>query len=277
MTITNLYLHKELKNFYQLLPILLVSVLIACQDQQRERNGILSESTMVDVLYDYQLAIALASEDAQDGNLADVEYRYTQGVMKKYGITDDEYNISLAHYAREPKQMLAITEKVSKRFAKEFEENGTIPGGELPLTSNDTTVIWKNSRGTILSANHNNHLHYSIPIQNAVSCNRAVFSFHTNWIYRQNQKCGGVLITAVFDNDSTTTYNETIRDFTSKQDFSIPVPQERKLKNLEFHIYQSARWQKEPQLLGISNLSLFAVSTKKSKQSAKAQYHGPRS
>lgn len=226
---------------------------------------------MVDVLYDYQLAMALASEDAQDGKQAEMEYRYTQGVMKKYGITDDEYNISLAHYAREPKQMLAITEKVSKRFADEFEKNGTSPSDDLPVMSNDTAVVWKNNRGTILSANHNNHLHYTVPFQNEVSCNRAVFSFKTNWIYREHQKNGGVLLTAVFDNDSTVTYSETIRDFTSKQDFSIPVPPERKLKNLEFHIYQSARWQKEPQILGISDLRVYAISNKKSNQSGNAK------
>lgn len=237
-------------------------LLFAACDEQRDRNGILSEKAMVDVLYDYQLALALANEEAHDGNLAEIEYRYTQGVMKKHGLTDDEFNLSLAHYARDPKQMLGITEKVSARLTGEIDGDAKNVASSASV-GRDTVIVWENRPGFVLTANSANHVHLEMPIANMKRSDRMIFTFQSDWYCREGQKSAGVMLTAVFDNDSTATVTEIIREYNRDVSVSLFVPESRKLKSFDVDIYQSSSWMKFPQVLSVSNLALWGITVKR--------------
>lgn len=258
----NIHVLKSFRNIFILL--LTFCSLAACEEKQRDRNGVLSEKAMVDVLYDYQLAMALASENAHDGNLAELEYRYAQGVFKKHKISEGTFRISVAHYARDPKQMLAITNKVSERLTGEIKESAGKSGdGRFDGMRTDTIVLWENRNGCVLTANYNNHVSYNIPAGSLKPCERLLLGFEPMWIYREGAKSGGVIFTVKFDNDSVANRSETLREYGQSQGVSIDVPEGRHVKSVNVSIYQSARWQKYPQVLSLTNFSLWGIKTTK--------------
>lgn len=245
-----------------LLVLLFAFLTVACE-QQRDRNGILSERAMVDVLYDYQLALALASEQTAEGKLAETEYRYTQAVFRKHMITDQEFQLSLAHYARDPKTMLDITKRVTRRF----EEQGGISGTNDPFASagiaQDTVVLYRNAGGVVLSANGHTSHSVNIPVGSNLNADRLVVSFLARWICREGIKSGAVLITANFDNDSIAQRSESIREYGYTQGITIAVPDGRRVKNVTIDFVQSAQWSKNQQVLAIDDIALRAIVAQK--------------
>lgn len=215
---------------------------------------------MVDVLYDYQIAMALAAEDAKSGELAEVEYRYTQAVFKKHDITDEEFKLSVAHFARNPKELLAITDKVNERITGESAKT-EVDKSQSSSLSRDTLVLWENRRGVVLTSSSNNRYECNIPASALKPCDRLIFGFTTKWFYREGTKFGTVSLTATFDNDSTAVVNESLREFATSQAVSINVPQGRSLRKVKAVIYQSAIWQKTPQVLALSDLALWGIKT----------------
>lgn len=240
-------------------------------EQQRDRNGILSERVMVDVLYDYQLAMSLATENAEPGQLAELEYRYAAAVFHKHQITEDEFNLSIAHYVRDPKAMLAITEKVSERLTGEAKQaQAAMVGVNEDGTRTDTTVVWQDRTGFVLTANGNNRHSISIPGHSVKPCERLLFGFKSKWIYREGGKSGGVVMSVTFDNDSVGCVSDIVREFSNSQGISITVPKGRKIKHVDIQLYQSARWQKYPQVMSVNDLSLWGISTTKVEKPAAA-------
>lgn len=215
---------------------------------------------MVDVLYDYQLALSLANENAKDGNLAELEYRYTQAVFRKHKIKSDEFDLSLAHYARNSKQMLDITNKVSKRLSDDVENSKdmhTTPNG----VKTDTTVIWENRKGILLTANGRNHHMISLDGSQVIKCDRLMFGFKSSWLSQEGNKTGCVILSVKFDNDSTASRNDMIRQYDKSQGVSITIPEGRKVKDVKVYLHQSGRWFRNPQVLSISDLALWGIRT----------------
>lgn len=245
-----------------ILSLVAVLLLTACQ-QQRGRNGILAEKAMTDVLYDYQMAMALASEDAKDDNLAELEYRYTHAVFTKHHITADEFRLSVAHYARDPKQFLAITEAVSKRFEQSLSAETQNVGGDAGEGSvrGDTIVIWEDREGFSLTANAVNRRSIDIPAKNLKPCDRILFGVDPAWHKGCDTKAMGVALSVTFDNDSTAVHTESVSDYTTNRGIGVSVPKGRKVKAVNVQIYQSARWGEKPQVLCLTNLALWGIKS----------------
>lgn len=252
-----------MKHFSYILLVIWACILTGCEQDMRDRNGILSEHAMIDVLYDYQVAMALATENVKEGKLAELEYEYTQAVFKKHGITDEEFRLSMAHYARNPKDMLAITDKVSERLTGEEKKADRTGDGANTYESTDTLVLWENRKGLALTSNSNNRYDFDIPSSKLKPCDRLILGFDTKWIYREGTKFGTFIFSVTFDNDSTATFTESIREFSKTQSTSVNVPQGRKVTQAHVTIYQSAFWQKYPQVLALSNLALWGIKTTK--------------
>lgn len=226
---------------------------------------------MVDILYDYQMAMALASENAEQGKLAETEYRYANAVFKKHGITDEDFNLSVAHYARDPKQMLAITDKVSARLSSEMEQTELKHDDDnlMPNERLDTVVVWEDRAGTILTANYNNLYSFSLSGEKFASCERVVFGSRTKWIYREGMKSGTVILSVTFDNDSVGRQQSPMRDYDRSQGLSVTVPEGRRVKKVDVNVYQNARWQKYPQVLSLGDLSLWNIKKTKNDDNKK--------
>lgn len=217
---------------------------------------------MVDVLYDYQLAVALSNETSADGKLAEQEYKYTHAVFAKHKITEDEFNLSIAHYARDPKVMLEITKKVSDRLTEEVQKSqdeAAKQEQERFAAQTDTVIVWENRGGTILSANGRNTFEQTIAGKRIPKCDRLLLGYSASWVYREGSKNGSVVMTVTFDNDSTCVTTDNIREYERSQGMSVNVPKERKVKEVKVQFYQSAWWKKYPQIMSLTDLSLWCI------------------
>lgn len=242
--------------------VIVLHVLAACE-KQFDRNGILSERAMVDVLYDYQLALSLSGEAGGTEKMAETEYRYTQAVFAKHGITEDVFNLSVAHYARDPKQMLSITKKVSERYAQEVQsqENAAQQDrNEQFAAQSDTVVIWENRHGIFLSADGNNHYRYEFSAKQIPrKSDMLMFAYRPSWIYKEGSRQGTVLMTVNYDNDSTDVRVESIRDFNQNQGTRVALAEGRKVKSVFVDVYQGAMWKDYPQVLHLYDLALWSI------------------
>lgn len=234
---------------------------LGCQ-QQRDRNGILSERAMVDVLYDYQMAMALAAEETEQGKLAETEYRYTQAVLRKHMLTDQEFQLSIAHYARDPKMMLDITKRVTKRFEEQTDFAATGADGDSFTYSADTVLLYRNMGSILLTANGHNRASIEVPVSQKVKADRIFVSFISRWLSQEPVKNGSVIITTQFDNDSTARRAEAIREYNRTQGISVPVPDGRHVKTITVDFLQSGRWSKLEQVLSLDDVALRAIVAK---------------
>lgn len=217
---------------------------------------------MADVLYDYQLAVALSSELPAEGSLAEQEYKYTHAVFAKHKITEDEFNLSIAHYARDPKAMLEITNKVSERLTKEVQQSqDDVARQEQERFSSqtDTIVVWENRSGTILTANGRNTYEQHISGKSIPKCDRLLLGFSASWVYREGVKNGNVMMMVTFDNDSISITTDNIREYDRSQGVSVKVPKGRKVKDVKVQFYQTAWWKKYPQIISLTDLSLWCI------------------
>lgn len=217
---------------------------------------------MADVLYDYQLAVALSSELPAEGSLAEQEYKYTHAVFAKHKITEDEFNLSIAHYARDPKAMLEITNKVSERLTKEVQQSQDDVARqeqERFASQTDTIVVWENRSGTILTANGRNTFEQDISGKRIPKCDRLLLGFSASWVYREGVKNGNVMMMVTFDNDSICITTDNIREYDRSQGVSVKVPKGRKVKDVKVQFYQTAWWKKYPQIISLTDLSLWCI------------------
>lgn len=248
------------KNIIGILLLLTLAVMTSCDRQGR--HNIIPERAMTDVLYDYQLAVALADEENESRKKAEKEYLYTQAVFQKHGITEDEFNLSVAHYARNPKTLLAITEKVSDRYTEEMrsvqdQENA----GRKSTLRTDTILLWKSPHDIVLSGSGVNRCAVEVPCKGLKRGDRLLLGCRTSWIYREGSKQGYMQVAVTYANDSTSLTGVEIREYANNLGASVFLSDFYDVKRINIHIYQDAVWRAYPQLLWLKNLAVWSIRT----------------
>ena len=95
--------------------ILCLSALLLSACSVRPPKGVLSQSKMEDVLYDYHLAQSLAQQTSTD-SLAHYTMRYRQAVYEKYGIDEATFQRSMEWYARHTDKLSKIYDRLAERY-----------------------------------------------------------------------------------------------------------------------------------------------------------------
>lgn len=227
---------------------------------------------MVDVLYDYQLAVAMADVGGDFQKMAEKEYLYTQAIYRKYGITESQFNLSIAHYARNPKTFLAITEEVSRRYTDEIaEEQAQSIADYRPSFRTDTIVIWKSPHTVALSGSGQNRMKVEIPCGNVKRGDRLLVGFRPTWIYREGAKQGYVQVAVTYANDSTVLSGIEIREYSGTIGASVYLSDFYDVRSITLYIYQDARWQPYPQWLCLQNFGVWSIRTGKIQETEKTK------
>lgn len=243
-----------------------VVLLVASCTQKRGRNGVLTEDAMAEVLHDYNIANGLANEMASSDSAAIMQYKYTQAVFAKHGITAEEFEMSMAHYARDPKVMAKLSKEVEERLNKEIEaeqEASLQERHEKFAQQTDTISAWENRKGLILSANGNNVYTHVVKGKDLKGGMRLIFSLKTNWVYKEGNRLGVMAMTLTYDNDSTEMHTQVIRESGRPQNVLVIVPEGRKVKDVTLKVVQCARWRKDPQYLSLYDMVLWSIKQNK--------------
>lgn len=83
----------------------------------RRPSGIISESKMQAVLYDYHVAQGIADRQSEDVQRA--RYLLVHSVFKKHGITEAEFDSSMIYYNTNPKILNEMYKRLDQRFQAE--------------------------------------------------------------------------------------------------------------------------------------------------------------
>lgn len=139
--------------------VLLSFVLFSCKPSSP--RGILSESKMEEVLYDYHLAQGMAERE-YDGDVDKLRYQYVEAVFKKHHITEAEFDSSMIWYAAHSAKLQTIYVNICQRYETEMRSMG-MGVSESEVFANmsehgDTTNIWSGAKTIVLQNDYLNCL-----------------------------------------------------------------------------------------------------------------------
>lgn len=213
------------KSKYLFLILILVFV-AACKPQIPSQY--LQPGELEDVLYDYHLADAMAGANR---NGEDMEYNkllYRQAVLKKYGITQAEFDSTMVYYTRHADKLHTIYENLSKRFSDEALALGA-SANEVNQYGNitsdgDTANVWTGVKQVVLSADAPyNVMTFTIKADTTYhKGDRIILNFNSDFVFKDGMRDAVAMLAVQFSNDSVASnamhissnskYNVTVSD-----------------------------------------------------------------
>ena len=231
-----------------------LALLVAC-GPGNERKDVLPTERMADVLYDYQLAQTLSEQLADSVPTAPIEYRLS--VFKKYGITAQEFDHSLAYYSRHadeneggvcphPKQIRAKRrQRPSRRRQRGTKWRFLVDlAGETARAHRPSVAARHLSRAAREESAEPRH---------------AFALFSADWLYMQGLKQAASVVSVRYANDSTETFANGIYSYQRDQELRMTLGGSTPVREIEVQLMQNVGWQSYPQVLTLSNLRLVAV------------------
>lgn len=174
---------------------------------------------MEKLLYDYHLADALADQATGDHGANIIAYR--AAVLKKYGVTQAEFDSSMVYYMRHTDELHTIYEHISDRMQQDARDMGstvTMSGG---LTG-DSTDVWKLDPSMVLIPNEPfNVYNFNLKADSTFHKGDAIsLMFRSNFIFQDGMRDGIVMLAITFKNDSV---GSSIVHVSSSQAMAITV------------------------------------------------------
>lgn len=243
---------------------LFVIVLCSCSSDSQE---ILSHGKMEDIIYDLHLAQGMADKEDYDKR-AMKEAEYRAAVLKKYEITQAEWDSSFTYYCRHADELHEIYNNVAERMRDEI----VSLGGEVALNgegfSADTANIWNMERNFILVPNEPyNVKSYVIPADSTIKKgDRLTMQFSTQFVYQDGMRDVVAVMAVTFQNDSVAseTRHATQQGTTS---FSIQDDQHLGIKKVSGYFIVGSNLNDVPsstvRLASISNVRIVIAHEEK--------------
>jgi len=181
-----------------------------------------------DILYDYHLADAMADENHNGEDSKYNRQLYRQAALKKYGVTQAEFDSSLIYYTRHSDRLHAIYENLVKRFSDEALALGASANevnqyGNL-TSDGDTANVWTGLKSVILTADAPyNVMTFSMTADTTYhKGDRIILSFNSDFIFKDGIRDAVAALALQLGNDSVacntmhissnSKYNVTVTD-----------------------------------------------------------------
>lgn len=243
--------------------IILVSIIFVLSSCRSDTpDEVLDEDTMENVLYDFHLAQNLDDKNSVEALTRQTEIAYNENyllksVLKKYQISQSDFDSSLEWYAKHSELLFDIYKHIDERMSMEMGAKITTSKAYgLDESVADTIDIWRGARCCLLSSVGQNVASFEQECDTSLHHgDQLVFQFKSNWIYREGMKSAVACLSLKYDNDSTIV---SVVPFygNGTQSLSVKVGAAMPLKKITGYIYQQAAWDSKPKLLVITNISL---------------------
>lgn len=214
-----------MKNNICLLFISLLLLMFSCKPQVPGKY--IQPDEFEDILYDYHLADAMVDNNGTD----EAKYQTTlnrEAVLKKYGITQAEFDSSLVYYVRHADRLHKIYENLSKRLSDEAlalgaSANDISQYGDM-TSAKDTSNMWRGVPSCVLMPDAPyNTMSFEIKADSTYhKGDKLIFSFNSNFIFKDGIRDGVAMLAVEFKNDSiassvihlssNSTYSLTVAD-----------------------------------------------------------------
>lgn len=202
-----------MKHLALLLPLLLL-LLTSCQPTIPSEY--LQPDEMEDVLYDYQLALALGNQMDQKGNMpTDVDKNvYKMAALKKHGLTEKQFDHSLQYYLRHTEKLHKIYENLAERLSNDAVALGTSISDINDYGNaqqGDTANVWNKASAFILSTDEGlNQETFTIKADTAYhKGDRLMLTMDTQFIVQDGSRDAVAIMAVTLANDSIV--NQTCR------------------------------------------------------------------
>ena len=243
------------------------SLLLLAGCKAKTPEGIPSERQMENILYDYQLAQALAG--ARSDSVAYYERYYVGLVLEKYGLTARQFDEAVAYYSGRAEVLGKIYNRINERLAEAAPSGGTTENAYAKMLNakGDTLNLWHERDTYVLSATGQNRMEFSIPVDTAVQAgDRLLFEFTPRWLYREGQKEATICMALHYKGDSVAVVTNQIYS-SARQGVTLHVD-DKPLERITGFVYQQASWSSSPKLLVITAPILARFRTQRSKPTA---------
>ena len=204
-----------MKRLPAFLAVVLVAIaaLLSVAGCQSDSDKPIPAGEMEDILYDFHITMGMLESD-RDINDKDRPYNeklYKLSVLKKYGVTEEQFDESMVYYMRHADKLQDIYKTLSQRIGNEASKLGASVAelsvdNKLSL-SGDTTNIWPLERGLVLmQAMPYNVKSFAIKADTAFhKGDRFLLSFDTQFLYQEGFKDGIAMLALRLSNDSVVT------------------------------------------------------------------------
>ena len=186
------------KTLFLFIAALLAATLMTSCDRD---SHILSSGEMEDILYDYHLADAMAQQ--AEGGYAKNAVAYRAAVLKKYDITQSEFDSSMVYYMRHTDELHTIYQHISDRMQDEANKVGA-SSMTAGVASGDSANVWNGEKSLVLIPNEPYNL-YSFNLQADTTFHKGdhlILNFKSDFIFQDGMRDGIVMLAVTLGNDS---------------------------------------------------------------------------
>lgn len=223
--------------------LLVLMLVVACKPSVPSEY--IQPGDMEDILYDYHLALAM-SRQKSGGNTTDFNRSlYFQSVLKKYGVTEAEFDSSLVYYYSHAYRLKDIYAEVNQRLGDEATSLGVAVGDinrySQYSTTGDTANIWNQQTDVLLIPYPTmNRYDFTVKVDSTFKKGDSfMFQFMSEYIWQNGSKDVTVCIVCKYEGDSIIQTANHVSVAGTAQ-VRVPANREKKLKEMRGFIYLSA-------------------------------------
>ena len=219
--------------------LLILMLVMACKPTVPSEY--IQPDDMEDILYDYHLALAMArqkSGEEQDYN----RLLYFRSVLKKYNVTEADFDSSLVYYYSHAYRLKDIYSEVNQRLNEEAASLGVAVGDinrySQYSASGDTANIWTATQHVLLIPSPTmNRYDFTVKVDSTFKRGDSfMFQFMSEFIWQTGTKDVTVCFVCKYAGDSIiqTANHITVSGLAQVR---LPVYREKKLKEMRGFIY----------------------------------------
>ena len=221
--------------------LLVLMLVVACKPSVPSEY--IQPGDMEDILYDYHLALAM-SRQKSGGNTDFNRSLYFQSVLKKYGVTEAEFDSALVYYYSHAYRLKDIYSEVNQRLSDEATSLGVAVGDinrySQYSTTGDTANIWNQQTDLLLIPYPTmNRYDFTVKVDTTFKKGDSfMFQFMSEYIWQNGSKDVTVCIVCKYEGDSIIQTANHVSVAGTAQ-VRVPANREKKLKEMRGFIYLS--------------------------------------
>lgn len=177
-------------------------------------DGVISESKMENLLYDYHIAQAMA--EARTDSVGQYRYLYIRSVFDKYGITEAEFDSSMIWYSSNASFLADMYVRINERYTAELKSLGSHVNQadmfQSVGSSGDTANVWHDTNFCLLRP-QNLANKFSFALQTDTSFHAGddlMWRFDNFYVYQEGFQEAFAALVLHFENDSVASVYERI-------------------------------------------------------------------
>lgn len=223
---------------------------------------------MEDLLYDYHLSQGYASADDGDGQSDYRRRLYFLAVLKKYGVSEAEFDSSMVYYYSHADRMAEIYKSLEERLDADAQNIGAEGGSRMvALSANgDTANVWSGPRSKVLNTSVlNNRLDFKIVADTSYHANDMLqLYFTSSFLYQEGSKDAVALIAVKYEGDTIVSRYQRVMS-SGETRVTINEKNGKKIKEINGFIYLNKGSQgdtKTLRLMVVDNIQLIRFHQK---------------